>query len=72
MRLIPYIDWAHNTHSVSFEQSKNAHSQPSLSGVLKYNTGKERAPMTMLTGIRNSEVGIRVTTQGKNRHKSLS
>ena len=32
--LIPYTDWAHNAHSVPFEQSKTAHSVPSLSGVL--------------------------------------
>ena len=32
--LIPYTDWAHKAHSVPFEQSKNAHSVPSLSGAL--------------------------------------
>ena len=32
--LIPYTDWAHNAHSVPFDQSKNTHSVPSLSGVL--------------------------------------
>ena len=31
--LIPYTDWAHNAHSVPFEQSKNAHSVSSLYGV---------------------------------------
>ena len=25
-----YTDWAYNAHSVPFEQSKNAHSVPSL------------------------------------------
>ena len=33
LRLIPYTDWARNEHSVPFEQSKNAHSVPSLSVV---------------------------------------
>ena len=28
------LDWAHNSHSVPFEQSKNAHFVPSLLGVL--------------------------------------
>ena len=32
--LIPFTDWAHNAHSVPFEQSKNAYFVPSLSGVL--------------------------------------
>ena len=32
--IIPYTDWAYNAHSVPFEQSKNAHSVPSLSGVV--------------------------------------
>ena len=27
-RIIPFKDWAHNAHSVPFEQSKNAHSVP--------------------------------------------
>ena len=34
--LITYTDWAHNAHSVPFELSKNAHSVPSLSGVLDH------------------------------------
>ena len=33
--LIHFTDWAHNAHSVPFEQSNNAHSMPSLSGVLR-------------------------------------
>ena len=28
--LIPFTDWAHNAHSVPFEQSKNAQYVPSL------------------------------------------
>ena len=30
MNLIPFTDWAHNAHSVLFEQSKNGHYLPSL------------------------------------------